>query len=104
MSLDIRILLFTLGGSLLTGIAFGLAPALYASRLNLVAGLNESSSRGGTGFRSTRFRSALVIIEIALALVLVIGSALLIRTYLKLQAVDPGFEPTGCVLVNGVKY
>ena len=93
VALDMRVLLFTLGVSLLTGIMFGLAPAVNASRLNLVGGLNEGSSRGGTGFRSASFRSALVVTEIALALVLVIGSTLLIRTYLKLQAVDPGFDP-----------
>jgi putative ABC transport system permease protein len=106
--LDMRVLLFTLGGSLLTGIVFGLAPALHASRVNLVAGLNESSSRAGTGFRSARFRSALVVIEIALALILVIGSTLLIRTYLKLQAVDPGFDPhntlTMAMSISGSRF
>jgi putative ABC transport system permease protein len=92
VALDIRVLLFTLGVSLFTGILFGLVPALSASRPNLVAGLNESGSRTGTGLRSAGFHSFLVVSEIALALVLVIGSTLLIRTYLKLQAVDPGFD------------
>ena len=91
VTLDPNILLFTLGISLLTGILFGLAPAISASRPNLVAALNENSSRSGLGFRSGKFRSALVVGEMALALVLVIGAALLIRTFLKLQAVDPGF-------------
>ena len=85
-------MLFTLGVSVLTGILFGLVPAISASRPNLVASLNESGSRTGTGFRSASFRSILVVTEIALALVLVIGSTLLIRTYLKLQGVDPGFD------------
>jgi predicted permease len=92
VALDMHVLLFTLGLSLLTGILFGLVPALSASRPNLVASLNESGSRTGTGFRSASLRSVLVVTEIALALVLVIGSTLLIRTYLKLQAVDPGFD------------
>jgi predicted permease len=92
VALDMRVLLFTLGVSLITGILFGLVPALSASRPNLIAGLNESGSRTGTDFRSASFRSALVVTEIAIALVLVIGSTLLIRTYLKLQAVDPGFD------------
>lgn len=92
VALDMRVLLFTLGLSMFTGILFGLVPAVSASRSNLVASLNESSSHAGTGFRSVNFRSVLVITEIALALVLVIGSTLLVRTYLKLQAVDPGFD------------
>ena len=92
VALDMRILLFTLGVSVLTGILFGLVPAVTASRANLVASLNESGSRTGAGFRGASFRSILVVTEIALALVLVIGSMLLIRTYMKLQAVDPGFD------------
>jgi predicted permease len=75
-----------------TGIVFGLVPAISASRPNLVAALNESNSRSGVGFRSGSIRSALVISEMALALVLVIGATLLIRTFMKLQAVDPGFD------------
>jgi len=92
VTLDINILLFTLGISLLTGIVFGLMPAISASRPDLVTALNENGSRSGIGFRSGKLRSALVISEMALTLVLVIGAALLIRTFLKLQAVDPGFE------------
>jgi putative ABC transport system permease protein len=92
VTLDMNILLFTLGISILTGILFGLVPAMSASRTNLAATLNESSSRSGIGFRSGKLRSALVVSEMALALVLVIGAALLIRTFLKLQGVDPGFD------------
>lgn len=92
VALDMRVLLFTLSASVLTGILFGLAPAVTASRANLLASLNDSGSRTGTGFRGANFRSILVVTEIALALVLVIGSTLLIRTYIKLQAVDPGFD------------
>ena len=92
VTLDPNILLFTLGLSLLTGILFGLVPAIGASRPNLAATLNENGSRSGVGFRSGKLRSALVISEVALALILVIGAALLIRTFLKIQNVDPGFE------------
>ena len=91
VTLDSNILLFTLGISLLTGILFGLVPAITASRPNLAATLNENASRSGLGFRNGKFRSGLVIGEMALTLVLVIGAALLIRTFLKLQAVDTGF-------------
>src|SRR5271170_2775311 len=89
---DLNVLLFTLGVSVLTGILFGLVPAISASSPNLVAALNESSSRSGVGFRSGKLRSVLVVSEMALALILVIGAALLIRTFLKLEAVDPGFD------------
>jgi putative ABC transport system permease protein len=92
VKVDLNVLLFTLGVSLLTGILFGLVPAISASRKNLAAVLNESSNRAGVGFRSGKVRAVLVISEMALALVLVIGSALLIRTFMKLQSVDPGFD------------
>lgn len=89
---DWHVLLFTLGVSILTGVLFGFAPAIGASRPNLVAALNESSSRSGAGFRSGKVRSVLVVSEMALALILVIGATLLIRTFMKLQAVDPGYD------------
>jgi putative ABC transport system permease protein len=92
VTLDLNILLFTVGVSVLTGILFGLVPAISASRPNLAATLNESSSRSSTGFRGGKLRSFLVVSEMALALILVIGATLLIRTFLKLQAVDPGFD------------
>jgi predicted permease len=91
ISIDPRILLFTLGVSVLTGILFGLIPAIAASRPNLAAVLNEGSSRSGTSFRQGKVRSILVVSEIALALVLLIGAALLIRTFRNLGEVDPGF-------------
>lgn len=92
ISLDPRILLFTMGVSVLIGILFGLLPAIAASRPNLAATLNETSSRSGTSFRQGKVRSILVISEVALALILVIGAALLIRTFRKLGEVDPGFN------------
>jgi len=91
VGLDLNILLFTLGVSLLTGILFGLIPAVAASRPNLIAILNEGSSRSGTSFRQGKIRAALVVSEVALALILVIGATLLIRTFRKLGEVDPGF-------------
>lgn len=91
VTLDLNILLFTLGISLLTGILFGLIPALSAARPNLVASLNESGSRSGMSVRSGKLRSILVVGEMALTVVLVVGAGLLIRTFLKLQSVDPGF-------------
>jgi predicted permease len=91
ITLDPNILLFTLGISVLTGLIFGLIPAISASRPNLAAALNENGSRSGMGVRSGKLRSVLVMGEMALTVVLVIGAGLLIRTFLNLQSVDPGF-------------
>jgi predicted permease len=91
ITLDLNILLFTLGISLLTGIIFGLVPAITASRVNLAAALNENGSHASIGVRSGKLRSILVIAEMALTVVLVVGAALLIRTFMNLEAVDPGF-------------
>ncbi len=90
---DWRVLVFTVGISLLTGILFGLIPALDASRADLSAVLNESGGRSGTSFRQNKTRSLLVISETALALILLVGAGLLIRSFVALRAVDPGFDP-----------
>jgi predicted permease len=92
IGVDWRVLGFTTGVSLLTGILFGLFPALSASRTDLNSTLNESSNRSGTGFRQSKARSLLVVSEVSLALVLLVGSALLIRTFMALRGVDPGFD------------
>ncbi len=92
VALDLNVLFFTFAISVITGILFGLVPAISASRPNLAATLNESSNRSGVGFRSGRLRSVLVVSEMALALILVVGAALLIRTFRNLQVVDPGFD------------
>jgi hypothetical protein len=93
VGMDWRVLGFTLGVSVLTGIVFGLFPALSASRADLNSTLKESSNRSGTGFRQSNARSLLVVSEVSLALVLLVGSALLIRTFVALRGVDPGFNP-----------
>jgi predicted permease len=92
VGLDWRVLAFTLGISLVTGILFGLFPAFQSARTDLTTTLKESSGRSGTGFRQNKARSILVVVEVALALVLLIGSALLIRTAIALGGVDPGFD------------
>jgi predicted permease len=89
---DLRVLLFTLGIAVLTGIVFGLVPALAASKADLNTPLKESSGRTGSGFRQNKARATLVIVETGLALVLLIGSALLIRTFLALRSVQPGYD------------
>ena len=92
VGIDWRVLGFTLGISLLTGVLFGLFPAIGASRPDLNATLKEGSNRSGTGFRQGRARSVLVISEVSLALVLLAGAALLIRTYIALRNVNPGID------------
>jgi putative ABC transport system permease protein len=77
---------------MLTGILFGLFPAIAASRSDLNSTLKESSNRSGTGFRQSKARSLLVISEISLALVLMVGATLMIRTFLALRNVNPGFH------------
>lgn len=92
VGVDWRVLGFTLAVSCITGILFGLFPAISASRTDLNSSLKESSNRSGTGFRQGKARALLVISEVSLALVLLAGSALLIRTFIALHGVDPGFD------------
>jgi predicted permease len=92
VGLDWRVVAFTMAVSLATGIIFGLIPALQSSKADLTTTLKESAGRSGTGFRQNKVRSVLVVVEVALALVLLIGSALLIRTAVALGRVDPGFD------------
>jgi len=89
--LDWHVGAFTLGLALLTGIVFGLFPALHTSKPDLLSNLKEGG-RSGSGVRHTRARSALVVSELALALVLLIGAVLLIRTFVGLRTVNPGFD------------
>ena len=92
VTLDWTVLGFTLALSVITGLVFGLVPALQASRADLNVTLKESSSRGGTGLRQNKARGLLVITEIALAMVLLVGAGLLIRTFAAIRGVSPGFD------------
>jgi putative ABC transport system permease protein len=92
ISIDPRVLGFTFGISLLTGLLFGLIPAVQASRPDLNDALKESS-RGSTGGRGRTFRNVFVVAEVSLALVLLIGAGLMIRSFMRLQSVETGFNP-----------
>jgi len=100
VDLDWRVMVFAFLVSLLTGIVFGLIPALQSSKTDLTTTLKESSGRSGTGFRQNKARSILVVTEVALALVLLIGSALLIRTAVALGRVNPGFDATNVLTMR----
>jgi predicted permease len=100
VGLDWRVFGFTILLSIGTGILFGLIPALHGSRTDLSATLKESGGRSGTGFRQNKTRSLLVVSEVALALILLVGSALLIRTLVALRAVDPGFDANNVLTMN----
>ncbi len=93
IGVDATVLLFALGISLLTGIAFGLAPLAQIIASNLHDTLKAAASRTTASVASNRFRHALVVTELALALVLLIGTGLMIRAFWKLQEVHPGFQP-----------
>ena len=92
VGVDWRVLCFTLAVSCGTGILFGLFPAFSVSRTDLNSSLKESSNRSGTSFRQGKTRSLLVITEVALALVLLVGATLLIRTFVALRGVNTGFD------------
>jgi predicted permease len=92
---DGRVLLFTLGLSLVTGLLFGLAPALSATRGSLFGALKEGGRAVAGGARGRLVRNLLVLGEVAVALVLLVGAGLLLRSFSRLLAVDPGFRPEG---------
>jgi predicted permease len=100
MTLDWRVVVFAVVLSLVTAILFGLLPALVGSRSGLSAVIKDSASRSGTGFGLQRTRSALVVIEVGLAVMLLIGAALMIRTSIALTNVDPGFDPANTFVMR----
>ena len=92
VQMDGRVLLFTVALTLLTTLLFGLFPALQVTRTDLSTTIKESASRSGSGLRHNRARTTLVITEVALAVVLLVGAGLLIRTAMAIYAVKPGFD------------
>ena len=92
-SLSPAVFVFALALVLLTGVVFGVAPALGIARGNAAAFLKDDSARGSAGRRTGALRTALVVAEIATALALLVGAGLLLKSFARLQDVDPGFSP-----------
>jgi putative ABC transport system permease protein len=92
---DSTVLAVTMGTALLTGLIFGLAPALSLSRRDIVEAFKDDGARTTTGRRSSLVRKTLVVSEVALCTVLLIGAGLLIRTFVKVRGIDPGFDVRG---------
>src|ERR1041384_3821475 len=105
--LDRWVLAFTIAISVLTGLLFGLAPALQASKTDLNEALKEGG-RASVGHARRRFRGALVVLEVALALVLLIGAGLMLKSFTRLMEVRPGFDPhnvlTAQLSLPGTRY
>jgi predicted permease len=101
IALDGPVLAFTFAVSVLTGIVFGLAPALRAARVDLnnslKSGGRNTQGEGGFGSSRRRLRSLLVVSEVAISLMLLVGAGLLVRSFARLQGVPPGFDPSGVV-------
>src|SRR5262249_20801589 len=99
VGLDWRVLVFTLTVSLLTGIVFGLIPALHSSKYQLTESLKEGRG-SGEGARRNRIRGTLVVTELAIAVVLLVAAGLLIQSLWRLRLVSPGFSPTNVLTFN----
>src|SRR5262249_51060962 len=91
IALDRWALGFTFTVSLLTGVVFGITPALQASKINLIEALKDGA-RGSSSYGRARVRGALIVAEMAVALMLLVGAGLLVQTFVKLQRVDLGFD------------
>jgi putative ABC transport system permease protein len=100
VSMDGRVFLFAVVLAVVTGILFGILPAIESSGIDLNSALSETS-RGGTASRGARaMRGSLVVMEVALAVVVLIGAGLLMRSFLRLRAVNPGFQPAGILTLR----
>jgi putative ABC transport system permease protein len=98
LRVDGRVLAFAAGATALAAAACGVVPAFRASRPNLDAGIR--SAKSGTGHATGRMSGLLVVVEVAFSIVLLVGAALLIRTFTRLSAIEPGFDPKGVVTAN----
>jgi putative ABC transport system permease protein len=105
---DMRVFLFTLALAVITGLIFGVAPALQASRVNLNERLKEGGRTGAAGSSHNRMRSLIMVSEVALSFMLLVGAGLLIKSFMRLREVSPGFNPANVLSMRislpGSKY
>ncbi|MGH9762522.1 MAG: ABC transporter permease, partial [Blastocatellia bacterium] len=100
ITIDWRVLGFTIAATLVTGLLFGIAPALRMSKLNLTESLKDGGRASAGDSGANRFRSALVVAEIAFALMLLVGAGLAIRSFINLQQINPGFNPNNLLTMR----
>jgi len=100
IGLHVPVFLWTLAISVATGVLFGLAPAIQASKPDLNTALKESSGRNPGSFQGSGLRNLLVVSEVAVALLLLVGAGLMTKSFSRLQRVDPGFDATNVVSMN----
>ena len=98
--IDLRVLAFTLGVSVFTGIIFGMAPAWHASRFNLFLSLKEGGRSSSESKRASRARNILVVAQVSLAVILLVGASLLVESMVHLTRQSPGFDPNGVMTFN----
>jgi putative ABC transport system permease protein len=99
-NVDGRLFGFALGVSLLTGLIFGAIPALHGSGVHLIAALNQGGRGGSIGRGGRAVRNALVVSEVALAVVVLISAGLLVRSFIRLRSIDLGFQPSGVLTMR----
>jgi predicted permease len=100
ISIDVKVLLFTLAIAVVTGLIFGLVPATQASHFNLNETLKEGGRDSGAGARGKRLRNSLVIAEVAISFILLVGAGLLINSFIHLRNLDPGFRADHLLALN----
>ena len=100
ISIDAKVLLFTLAVAVVTGLIFGLVPATQASHFNLNETLKEGGRDSGAGARGKRLRNSLVIAEVAISFILLVGAGLLINSFVHLRNLDPGFRADHLLALN----
>ena len=100
IAIEWRVALFSLGLAVATGVVFGLVPAFHATQMDIRESLNEEGRGGSSGVRQRSLRKALVVVEVGLALVLLVGAGLLLRSFSRLTQVSPGFNPENLLVVN----
>jgi predicted permease len=93
--IDVTVLLATIGIAVVTGLLFGLAPAIHLSRQELADAFKDDGGRATIGPRSGLMRQALVVAEMAVCMLLLVGAGLLVQTFVRLRTIDPGFDPNG---------